>query len=709
MTEAASDSGRPPPLREELHLFPGPHLPDGSPTWTLRDPATNQFFRIGWQEFEILIRWRRGAPSRIAELVTNETTLVTTAEDVSELVRFLLGANLLRPQGERGLTRLTSQVQSAKHSWLHHLLHAYLFFRIPLLNPEFFLRRTLPWMQWAFSQKFILATAIAGIFGLSFIVRQWDVAMTTFRETDSITEVMFISLAMFLTKAIHELGHAYTATRYGCRVPTIGVAFLMLMPVLYTDTSEVWKLASRRRRLIIAAGGILSELMLTAWASLIWGLLPLGGFKDALFFIATVSWISTIIMNASPFLRFDGYYLFSDWLGIENLHDRAGRLGRWKLRELLLGLQVPIPEPALNNRKQFLIAFAWLTWVYRLFLYFGIAIAVYHLFFKLLGMILMGVEIGWFLIRPVWSEIGIWLRPETHLQWNASVLRSLIVLAGLIALLLVPWKSSLKAPAIWQREERVTLYAPVPARIDSLEITAGSTVEKGQQLLRLSAPDLMNKLKVARIKIETSLWKRELQGSHHTLLRQSPMNDRQLDIDQAQYDELQRQRRQLTVVAPMAGWVAFLGKEIKPGVWVTATEPLLDLAHPSKWQGIAYVREIDLNQITLETHGTFLPEGMDWDPVPCHITSIAVVAATTLDEPLLSTQYGGVLPTHRDEKGRWLPTTAIYRVTVQPTVPFNPPDHVLRGSVVLESRSSKSVLAQLYRAGAELVIRETGF
>ncbi|MBF0602477.1 MAG: hypothetical protein HQL07_02145 [Nitrospirae bacterium] len=88
---------------------------------------------------------------------------------------------------------------------------------------------------------------------------------------------------------------------------------------------------------------------------------------------------------------------------------------------------------------------------------------------------------------------------------------------------------------------------------------------------------------------------------------------------------------------------------------------------------------------------------------------MAAVAAPTLDEPLLSTQYGGSLPAHRDENGRWIPTTALYPIIVRPTAPFSPPDHRLRGSVILERSTSQSWWSQLYRTGAQIVIRETGF
>lgn len=39
-------------------------------------------------------------------------------------------------------------------------------------------------------------------------------------------------------KVVHELGHAFTAKRYGCRVPSMGVALLVLVPMLYIDANE---------------------------------------------------------------------------------------------------------------------------------------------------------------------------------------------------------------------------------------------------------------------------------------------------------------------------------------------------------------------------------------------------------------------------------------------------------------------------------------
>ncbi|NGZ07548.1 MAG: HlyD family efflux transporter periplasmic adaptor subunit [Magnetococcales bacterium] len=710
MNETTADSGRPPPLREELQLFPGPMSRDGAPTWTLQDPVSNQFFRLGWREFEILCRWRRGAPARIAELVSNETMLETTAEDVQELVNFLLGANLLRPQGERGVARLLHQANSKRMSGWQHLLHAYLFFRIPLFNPERILKKALPWVNWLFSTPFLIVSLLAGIVGIYFITRQWDVAMATFSETDLVTEMVFITLAMVLTKAVHELGHAFAATRHGCRVPTIGVAFLMLLPVLYTDTSEVWKLAQRRPRLIIAAAGMMAELLLTAWASIIWGALPSGAAKDALFFIATVSWVSTLLLNTSPFLRFDGYYLLSDWLEIENLHERAGRLGRWKLRAWLLGVKAPFPEARLYDQRHFLILFAWVTWIYRFFLYLGIALAVYHLFFKLLGIILMSVEIGWFLVRPIWAEMRAWMRPEMQLRLNKNLVFFLVILASLIALTLIPWQESIQAPALLQRERHVTLHAPIAARIADIRIREGQEVNKGAILLQLVSEDLENQLEILRHRIALLNWKIDFHASAPTLLKHSPTIHKELEIELSRQKELFRQKEQLTVTAPESGWVAQIGPEIKRGIWVAHGEPLATLADSRSWHAVAYIREVDLPKIKPGAVGEFTPEAWEWPSMTGQIMTMAPTAALTLEESDLFTQHGGALPVRRDTQGRWLPTTALYRIEWQPDHPLSaPPPHRLRGTLFLKSQRAENLVTRMQRLALEVLIRETGF
>src|SRR3569833_2826403 len=120
------------------------------------------------------------------------------------------------------------------------------------------------------------------------------------------------------------------AKRYGCRVPTMGVAFLVLFPVAYTDVNDEWRLRERRQRLAVGADGMLTELAVAAWATLARVMLPEGELRNTTFVLATFTWISSIAIITSPFMRFDCFFLLSDWLDFPNLHQRAFALGRWQ-------------------------------------------------------------------------------------------------------------------------------------------------------------------------------------------------------------------------------------------------------------------------------------------------------------------------------------------------------------------------------------------
>ena len=126
------------------------------------------------------------------------------------------------------------------------------------------------------------------------------------------------------------------------------------------------------------------------------------------FLLATTTWVSTLAINASPFMRFDGYFLLSDFLQMPNLHSRAFALARWDMREKLFKLGEPPPESFSDTKRLGLILFAWATWIYRLVLFLGIAALVYHFFIKALGIMLFLVEIVWFIAKPLWSEISEW-------------------------------------------------------------------------------------------------------------------------------------------------------------------------------------------------------------------------------------------------------------------------------------------------------------
>ena len=125
----------------------------------------------------------------------------------------------------------------------------------------------------------------------------------------------------------------------------------------------------------------MTELAIAAFASLLWSFLPEGALRSAAFLLATTTWLLTLGVNLNPFMRFDGYFLLSDLLEVGNLQQRSFALARWWLREQLFGFAEQPPELLPRSLRRGLVIYAFCTWLYRFFLFLGIALLVYMLFF----------------------------------------------------------------------------------------------------------------------------------------------------------------------------------------------------------------------------------------------------------------------------------------------------------------------------------------
>ncbi len=704
--------GRPeiwlPPLREELRLLPASPNHDGTPAWMVQDPVNNRFFRLGWTDFEILLRWTLGTPQKVIDAVNAETTLEIEQSDIMGLMAFLEQHSLLRVVNRQGVDRLAQSAARQKKGFFTWLLHRYLFFRIPLVRPQNWLARTMPYLQWLYTPA--AAWAIIGLTGLGLFLaaRQWDTFSSTFVDHLSWSGVLGYTIALVCAKALHELGHAFTATRFGVRVAHMGVALLVLFPMLYTDTSESWKLRNPRERLAIASAGIITELALAGLATLAWSLAPEGSIKGALFFLATTSWVLTLAINVSPFMRFDGYFILTDVLDLPNLHERSGALARTAVRRMLLGFNDPWPERLPGRGNAVLIGFAWCTWLYRLVVFLGIALLVYHLAFKVLGIVLMAVELLWFIGLPLWAEIKVWIERRAEIKpnrkrwaWGSA--------AALLLVLLVPWQSSVHAPGWLHAERQTVVYAPLAGRLAKLP--AAGKVSEGQALFVLESPDL--RLAADRSNALAQARAKELLG----LSGLPDGEDRRANL-QLQQEKLlaevrlyEDEQSRLQITAPFAGLLQDLDPLLAPGVWVQPRQPLAVVIDPSAWVVEAYISESDVSRIqpgnSVRVH--LSPRSLRvLDGV---VTEVDAGRTVALPHQILDAQTGGPIATLTPGSDRRqierAPRDAIYRVKVLLKDP-PPVNQMMVGQVVISGERRAWLPTALERVAA-IFIRESGF
>ena len=234
-----------PPLREDLSLNQGRNDLFGRPTWTIFDPIKHRYFQIDRQAVDFLANWSIGRSNALLDIIEQQRGYRPSHEELTKLSEFLTSQGLTCEQPTETWRTLYERNKRAKGSMGQWLTHKYLFFRVPLFRPQRILNATAWLIEPFFSKLFWLVIAALALINIYFINRLWDDFESTFFHFLTFEGMFYYAIIIVFVKVFHELGHALTAVRYHCRVPTIGIAFLVFYPVLYTDVTDAWKITDK--------------------------------------------------------------------------------------------------------------------------------------------------------------------------------------------------------------------------------------------------------------------------------------------------------------------------------------------------------------------------------------------------------------------------------------------------------------------------------
>ncbi|KAF2392072.1 biotin/lipoyl-binding protein [Pseudomonas frederiksbergensis] len=695
-----------PSLRADLQLQAAAPALDGSPRWTLADPVRGRYFKLGTAAMRLLRHWSLGDPEKVLQAANREPGLPLDGAELDQLLNFLRGHDLITALDPQQRASYSLKAAAQRQSLWQILLHQYLFFRIPLWRPDAFLNRAWPWLERFGPYALRIGLPATLMLGVFLVSRDWQRFIATFPHLFSLGGALAFGVALFFAKLCHEFGHAFMAKRAGCRVQSMGVAFMVMLPMFYTDVSDAWRVNDRRARLLIGAGGVLAELVLACIALLAWSLLPDGPGRTAAFMLASATWITTLVINLNPFMRFDGYFLLSDFWEVDNLQGRAFALCRWRLREALFGYGAPAPEPWSPSMQRRLLIWGYGSWLWRAVLFFGIALAVYHLFFKLLGIFLMMVELVWFIFLPIVREWREWWsrRDQAHAP---RVLLSTLGLVAIVLLLAVPWRSAVEVPSMLEAGRVSTLHAPVAARVKKVNVSDGQSVAQGDVLIELESPDLDSRQAIIRREIQIQQLQMRRQASRSETVADAGIVEQRLAEAVAEYRGLAAQRERLLIRAPQAGKVRDLLPQLIAGRWLSPKEPLARVVEDgARLRG--YLAEAELWRIAPGATGRFIAEDPMHPAVAVQLSEIDANGAGFIDLEALTSDHHGPIAVRRDQNQRPEPVQAQYAVRLTTLDNIATPVQPLRGVVIVQGRS-ESLLGTAWRRMAALGVRESGF
>lgn len=695
-----------PALRPDLQLSPAAHGLDGAPQWTLADPLRGRYFKLDGAAVRLLRHWALGDPQCVLDAANAESGLPLGAAELEELLRFLRGHDLIAALDDEQRASYAPKAASQRQGLWQRVLHQYLFFRIPLWRPDAFLNRAWPLLarngRWLLRWGMPLVLCI----GVFLVARDWERFIATFPHLFSLGGALAFGIALTFAKLCHEFGHAFMAKRAGCRVQSMGLAFMVLLPMFYTDVSDAWRVNDRRSRLLIGAGGVLAELVLAVLALLAWSLLPDGPARTSAFILASATWITTVVINLNPFMRFDGYFLLSDLWAVDNLQARAFALCRWRLREVLFGYGEPMPEPWQPAMARRLLAWGYGAWLWRAVLFFGIALAVYHLFFKVLGIFLMLVELVWFIGLPIWKELREWWQRRDQAR-PGKVLLTGAGLLVVLAVLVLPWRSSVEVPAMLEASRTSALHAPLAARLKQLNVRDGQAVGQGDLLLELESPDLDSRQDIVRREIEILQLQLRRQAGRSETAGDAGILEQRLAEAVAEYRGLVAQRARLQLRAPQAGVVRDLLPDLVPGRWLSPADALARVVEPGlRLRG--YLAEEELWRVETGAEGRFIADDPARPALPVRLDEVDATGVAYLDLEALSSDHHGPIAVRRDVQRRAEPVQGQYGVRLSLLDAAIHPAQPLRGVVVLDGEG-QSLLGFAWRRLAALGVRESGF
>lgn len=703
-----SSSSRPLRVRVRRDLVADEQVYQGRKYYVLKDPVSLKYYRFEEEEYALLQMLDGGASADEIKrqferrFTPQKLTLAELHQFVGMLYRSALVTSDAAGQGQQLLQRHHETTKQQRFGSLTNILAV----RLRGFNPDRLLNLLNGHVGWFFSWPAVIASLMFGLAALLLITAEFDVfraKLPQFREFFAVHNWLWIAVTLGITKVLHEFGHGLACKRQGGECHEMGIMFLVLMPCLYCNVSDSWMLPGKWRRAAIGAAGMYVEILLASVATFLWWFSQPGFFNSLCLNVMFVCSVSTLIFNANPLLRYDGYYILSDLLEIPNLRSKASSILQRKLGKWMLGLPEPY-DPFLPQRQQWLFAlYSVAAFAYRWLVTLTIFWFIYHLSepygFKIVGQIMSCIAVGMLVVMPLWQLAKFFYIPGRIDQVNK--LRMAVSIASIAAVLAavawIPVPHHVSGSLHIQPRDASVVYVDVPGNVRMIHCQADEPIVEGELLVTLENLDewlAITRLERGLVEEKTllaSLERAAREGDDGAALQ---LNGVEQSI--ATMQEMLRKRiddfERLIIKAPCSGQIipavyrkpqddedrlgAWSGTPLEPhnlGAFLQKGTPICQIGNPRNLEAILVIDQTNIEFVgpgqRVEVFLDHLP-GRQFESGVEHISEMEMK-----DSPRsLSSKSGGELMTRTDRFGR----ERLLETAFQVSAPLDDDDGILR-------------------------------
>ncbi len=527
----------------------------GERWYVVRDPAGNQFHRLS------------DAAYRFIGLLDGSRTIeqaweicggqladdAPTQPEIIQILSHLYSANLIEADVTPDATVLLRRHKQLNKRKMQNRLMNVLFPRIPLWDPDRFLVQWMPAVKHLFSKIGAIIWLIVIISAIAYVTPHWNELKTAASNAVNPSNWLWLWAVFVLIKLIHELGHAFACRRFGGECHELGIMFLVFIPTPYVDASTAWAFPSRWHRMFVGAAGMIVELFVAALLVFFWVNV---GDKTSLpavlaYNAMLIASVSTLVFNANPLLRYDGYYILSDFLEIPNLRQKSTEYALGLIKRHVFQIKAQQPLPPVGQRF-WLLLYAVASSIYRVFVGFVIILVVTYKI-PVLGVLMAIGGVATWAIVPVFKlSKYLMLEPELHRKRGcAAAFCGVVAILALITIGLIRFWVDVDAQGIVEADQREVIHAKMPGFVKTIYAQDGQFLHKGDPIIQCQDRELETQMVQQKAQMRGLQAQRQLASVVDQA--QKKIIEAAMTALQDQLDDTQTRLNDLTLRAPIDG------------------------------------------------------------------------------------------------------------------------------------------------------------
>lgn len=588
--------------RLHSHISAHPQNFRGSRWYVISDTARGRHMRINESAYAFVGRLDgENTIEEIYQKITASQASITRAEILGVLSQ-LFHAGIIHSGLPADVEQLFKHNRMEKSNTRIKKFINPLALRFPLFDPDSFLNKTVTAIRPCFSATGVFIWALVVAFALVMLLVQFQELTTTLKQDILAPRNIILTIAIFpIMKLFHEFAHAYTVKTWGGEVHEMGISLLVLMPVPYVDASAAWSFKEKYKRALVGASGMIVELFVASLAFIIWTLVQPGLIKDAALSAFLIGSVSTILFNANPLLRFDGYYILQDLIEIPNLYSRAGKYNAYLFKKYVLGQPAVISPATESSEQSWLFGYGILAWCYRMFISLVIASFLAGKYF-IIGLALAVWSLTLMIVLPIYRGLKYLLFDSSlgGLRMQAVGRTAALTAAVMFTISIIPFSLYTNAEGIVWVPDQAQIYAGTDGFVREVTHQSGTEVGADEVVLQLRNPDLATRQTVLEARV-TELNER-YKSEKFTDPLAADQTAEELLAAEADLDSLLQEQSEQSLKTTVSGTFVVSKDQATIGRYVKKGEPVAYVVNPEELVVRVVIPQASVGLLNRETH-----------------------------------------------------------------------------------------------------------